>query len=329
MNNITLVQKYNKKFSKFLSKSLTRLYDKSLPSPTQKENEFVEELRNAFRRLPALETTDCCASEQQWINNANSLRQLILTGDPREFLRWHVISSAMFVKYADYISHEFKYLKKQSDWDNRWSIAVMETHIGHPVPYYQYPKSSANLIHHAYHLAIFEQITGINLSDIDFIFEFGGGYGSMCRLNHNIGFTGKYIIYDMPAFSALQRFFLKSIGVNVLTVDSFTPQISGALCVSEIQQLNNILLDDTDSKNSLFIGTWSISEVPYSIRDSILPLISGFHTFLIAYQDRFQETDNIAFFKQWTANQDSIEWCDWAIEHMPGNRYLMGRKKAK
>jgi len=324
-----LAQKYNKKFNKFLSKSLAMLYDKSLPSPTQKENELVEELRAAFRQLPVLDSTGCCASERQWINNANSLRQLILTDDPREFLRWHVISSAMFVKYAGYISHEFKYLKQQSDWNSRWSKAVMETHIGHPVPYYKYPKSSANLIHHAYHLAIFEQIAGIKLNDIDFVFEFGGGYGSMCRLNHNIGFTGKYIIYDMPAFSALQRFFLKSIGVNILIADNFTTQVSGALCISEIQQLSNILSNDMRSKKSLFIGTWSISEAPYSLRDSILPLVSGFHTFLIAYQDRFQEADNIAFFKQWAATHENIEWYDRAIEHLPGNRYLMGRKKVK
>lgn len=324
-----LVQKYNRKISKFLSKSLTRLYDKSLPLPTQKENELVEELRTAFRELPVLDTTNCCDSERQWINNANNLRQLVLTEDPREFLRWHVISSAMFVKYADYVSNELKYLKQQSDWDSRWSKAVMETHIGHPIPYYKYPKSSANLIHHAYHLATFEKITGINLNDIDFIFEFGGGYGSMCRLNHNLGFNGKYIIYDMPAFRALQRFFLKSVGVNILVAGNSKPQKSGALCISEVQQLSSVLSNDIHLKKSLFIGTWSISEVPYSLRDSILPLISGFHTFLIAYQDRFKEADNVTFFKKWADTQDNIDWYDRAIEHMPGNRYLIGRKKVK
>jgi len=324
-----LIEKYKKKFNKFLNKSLTKLYDKSLPLPTQREKELVEELKKAFQQLPVLETTDCCASEQQWINNANILRQLVLNEDPQEFLRWHVISSSMFVKYASYISPEYKYLKKQSDWDNRWSKAVVETHIGHPVLYYQYPKSSANLIHHAYHLAVFEQRTGINIRDIDFIFEFGGGYGSMCRLNYNLGFTGKYIIYDIPAFNALQNFFLKSIGVNVLNFENFAHQTNGAFCTSKIQQLEQILSNSINSKNTLFIGTWSISETPYKIRDLILPVISGFRTFLIAYQERFQETDNVAFFKQWIAAQNDIEWDDRAIEHMPGNRYLMGRKKVK
>jgi hypothetical protein len=322
-----LIQKYQKKLNEYFSKSLTKLYDKPLPSLTQEESRFIEELRSDFQKLPVLISVGSSASERQWIDNSNTLRNLVLNEDPREFLRWHVISSSMFVKYGGYINHEYKYLSQQSDWDSRWSKAVVETHTGHPLPYYQYPKSSANLIHHAYHLAIFEQKTGINLSDVDFILEFGGGYGSMCRLAYNLDFSGKYIIYDIPAFNALQKFFLKSIGIKVLAFENFTQQTRGVFCISDNQHLEQILSKDSVYKKTLFIGTWSISETPYKIRDLILPLISDFHAFLIAYQERFHETDNTEFFKKWIAFQNSIEWYDWAIEHMPGNRYLMGRKK--
>ena len=54
-----------------------------------------------------------------------------------------------------------------------------------------------------------------DLSSSGVIVEFGGGYGSMCRLLHKLGFSGQYFIYDLPEFVALQRYFLKSIGMPV------------------------------------------------------------------------------------------------------------------
>jgi hypothetical protein len=37
--------------------------------------------------------------------------------------------------------------------------------------------------------------------------EFGGGYGALCLAVQSGGFTGQYVIFDLPVFS--QVFFLK------------------------------------------------------------------------------------------------------------------------
>ena len=322
-----LLQKWKKKLFRHIIKSLSALYDKPLASPTDREKQLVEELKTTFREFPILETANCPASEKEWYKNVNRLRELVLNNDPREFLRWHAISATMFTKYGSYVTPELKHLKSRPDWESRWCKIIKESSVGHPIPYWQYPSSSGNLIHHAYHLAKFEEETAISTNSINFVFEFGGGYGSMCRLLHNDGFRGEYVIFDLPAFSALQEFFLKSIGRTVHSVDSLKTAGNGIVCISDLEQLREILSSDFTVRNSVFIGTWSISEAPIHLRNLILPLTLSFSGFLISYQDQFEEVNNIDFFRNWKVAQRDIEWHEWEIEHMPKNRYLVGKRR--
>ena len=322
-----LLLKWEKKLFKKLKKSLSAMYDKPLSPPTQKERELVEELKNCFRNFQIPKTENPTASEREWLKNVNNLKKLILNDNPREFLRWHVISATMFAKYADYIYPELNYLKNQPNWIGYWSKIIKESPVGHPIPYWRYPHSSGNLIHHAYHLAKFEEKTGMKISAVNSIFEFGGGYGSMCRLIHNAGFSGRYIIFDFPAFSALQEYYLKSIGVKVCSMKSLKKEVGGVVCISDLEYLKEILSNDLKVDNSIFIATWSISEVPIKLRDMILPMTSSFGAFLIAYQDQFKEIDNTNFFRNWKHTYKDIEWHGWEIEHMPQNKYLIGKRK--
>lgn len=317
-----------KKLKRRFRKVMSARYDKPLAPPTAREKELLEELRATFRKFPVLKPAGSPPSEKEWLENANRLRELVLNDDPREFLHWDVILRTMSVTYAGYVTPELKYLKSRHDWRNRWSEAIKESLVGHPIPHWRYPISSGNLIHHAYHLAQFEEKTRLSVNDVNFIFEFGGGYGSMCRLLHNLGFQGKYVLFDLPKFSVLQRFFLKSIGAKVYSVDSFKTTQTGIFCISELEELKEILLYNIEPANSMFIATWSISEAPINLRNSILPLISRFQAFLIAYQNQFGEVNNIEFFRSWTTGQKDIEWSDWQIEHIPNNnRYLVGKRK--
>ncbi len=322
-----LLEKWQNKFLKQVKKLLSAIHDKPLAPVTDRERRLIEELRDAFGELAVPETISCTSSQRQWFNNVNRLRELVLREDPREFLRWHVISSTMFAKHASYVEAELNFLKSQPDWRNRWSKLIKESPVGHPTPYWRYPRSSGNLIHHAYHLAKFEEKTGIKADTFDSVFEFGGGYGSMCRLFYNAGFSGRYVIFDLPAFSALQEFFLKSAGIKGCSVEQLKKEILRCNCVSDIDQLREIVRNDFNTDNSLFVATWSISEAPVSLRDMILPLTSSFKAFLIAYQHRFQEIDNANYFRNWQDTHRKIEWHEWEIEHMPANRYLVGRQK--
>lgn len=257
----------------------------------------------------------------------NRLKALVLSDDPREFLRWDVIGYTMFVHSPGYVARELKYLRSRSDWASRWHAAIQESRVGHPLPYWRYPRSSGNLIHHAYHIAQFEEKTGTRIADMETIFEFGGGYGCMCRLVHEMGFRGRYIIFDLPGFSALQQFYLNSYGLNAHSTESFDSSKDGIVCLSDYESLEGLLNRTTDGRSAALIATWSLSETPTAFRESILSLTSEFEAFLISSQSHYKEVDNIEFFERWRNGRSDIDWSNWRIPHLGNNFYLMGKRK--
>lgn len=308
-----------------VNKLLTRRYHKPLELAAVDEEQLLKELRKEFRDLPQEDTTHCLPSEKAWRDYLNRIRDLVLNSNPREFLRWDVITGTMFVGNDRYIIEELNYLKQRSDWNTRWREAIAEVTAGNPLPFKKYPESSGNLIHHAYHISQFEEKTGVQVDSVNFVLEFGGGYGSMCRLFGNLGFKGKYVIFDFPHLTALQKYFLRSIGIAVHKFEHVQSAGHSVVCISDLEKLKMILSTYREEENSLFIATWSISETPMSFRDSVLSLVSNFNSYLIAYQDNFGEVNNMEYFEKYKSNhQNRIKWNHWEIRHLPGNTYLVG-----
>jgi hypothetical protein len=295
---------------------------------TPRELELVRELRDGCRRLPARPVSDDSQAANTWASLVNHFRHLVATEDPRQFLAWDHLHT-MFVGNADFVGPELEHLKSRGDWEGRWREAVRESEVGHPLRFPSYPQSSGNLLHHAYHLSQFEEATGARVDDFDMVFEFGGGYGSMCRLFHKLGFKGRYVIFDFAEFSLLQQFFLKSVGVPVRDVNALVAGEHGAATVSDPARLKELLPALTGkSRASLFVATWSLSETPAELRREVIPLTSGFNAFLLAYQERFGEMDNDQFFEEWKKSRPDVEWRGGPIEHLPGSSYLFGRARA-
>jgi len=303
-----------------------RTPNSALGPPTAEEQALMEELRESFGNLPDRLTDNCSPSEAEWSRNIARLRRLIRSQDPREFLTWDVIERTMFVTNAAYLSIELDYLMQHVDWNRMWRQAIREVNGGCPPRHAKYPESSGTLIHHAYHVAQLMDRTGIRVEDLALVVEFGGGYGSMCRLFRNLGCRGRYVIFDFPELSALQRFYLKLLEFNISTVNSREVESNSIACVSNIEELKLAIGNIVDLHNALFIATWSLSEAPVSVRNQILPMVADFGTFLIAYQRRFGEVDNVAFFQGWKQTHDKIDWNSWEIEHLPRNCYLVGRR---
>jgi len=290
--------------------------------------EHVARLKKEIAAIPVQDAENCCPSEKIWKQNMNELRQMVLSDNPGRFLNWDVILKTMFVGNARYIMKELSFLQKKTDWADRWKGAIRESAVGAPVPFLLYPRSSGNLIHQAYHLSKFEDAAEIHVTDIDFVFEFGGGYGSMCRLFYNMDFRGKYIIHDLPMFSSLQKFFLNSLGLPLLSEADSWGSAPGILCISEITELRKALERKREDNIDLFIGTWSLSETPEVVRREILRCAENFRYFLIGYQDHFGEMDNVRFFETWRHElQNKIQWEGAEIGHLPGSHYLFGKRE--
>lgn len=280
-------------------------------------------LRGAFAALPAL--ADKRDGEPRWLSNNRRLHELVLDDDPRRFLTWDVIQRTMVTGDAEFIGTELAFVRAARD-RARWDAAMCETPVGQPSPSPLYRESSGNLIHYAYHLRQFEANTGVTVEDHDVVFEFGGGYGGLCRLAHNLGFSGRYIIYDFPRFSHLQSFYLQSAGIPVVEPGSSRP---GAQCVSDAAMLTRALSGTRGRQ--MFIATWSLSEAPIDIREQILPLVERFDSFLIAYQGLFEGNDNVKFFADWSHRMAGVRWYGHQIDHIPNdyyrdNFYLIGSR---
>lgn len=224
----------------------------------------VEELREAFFRLPELEI----APVYTWQRHRRSLKSHVRRDDPLEFLRWSTLVATMFVGNAPYIVHEFEELNTK-----RWTDAIEEPWFGNAIPYEYARYTSGNLIHQAYHLKVFEDFSGIRINDLNSIYEFGGGYGAMALIARNLGFTGKYVIHDLPEFSLLQEFYLSNIGIEAELVTELPDQ------------------KDYD----LFIGCFSISETSLPFRERIFDAI---HTdaYMLVFQHVWEGINNDDYF---------------------------------
>jgi hypothetical protein len=294
--------------------------------PSYSDDPLAEKARLAFQGLSRGPHVSGEQAGKMWHKNTERLVDLAIHHDIKRFLQWDVVVETMVANNTSpYINNELAFLQRLPDWEERWEPALVESPVGTPAMFPSYPNSSGNLIHHAYHLAQLEKTNGIRVNELGHVFEFGGGYGSMCRLFYNLGFKGAYIIFDLPAFSELQRYFLGSIGLPVVPSDQMVPGDSLVACISGMDRLQEILPAYCDVGGSAFIAAWSFSESPLRIRNRLMPFLKGYQHIFIGYQDQFDDVDNRKFFGDWPTRFPDFSWKTWSIDHLAGCHYLIGK----
>jgi hypothetical protein len=260
-----------------------------LAAPTPIERSLISELRSGCAALPIEATEGRTPNAADWATAMNRLRHLALHADPRAFLRWDVIIERMAVRHSPITPHELSLLQALPDWDSRWKSAIRECEAGRPFRYEGHPESSEPLIQTAYALSQLESLAGRPVEEWDSVIEFGGGFGSLCRLMHRLGFRGRYVIFDLPPFTLLQRYFLRSAGI----MRDGGERIS---LTSDLTTLERHVAELRPDAWSMFVACWSLSETPLALRERIRPLVERIGRYAIAYQERYGEVDNVDFF---------------------------------
>jgi hypothetical protein len=179
------------------------------------------------------------------------------------------------------------------------------------LPLLFYPRSSANLVHHAYQVATLERALTIRVDAFRTVFEFGGGYGSLARMFGRLGFKGKYYLVDLPEMIALQGFFFSSIAS-----EESLPEVESVFAGEAFQ----VPIEDP----SLFIALWSLSETPLETRTQWLPMMRRFTAVLIGYQSRHEDLDNREWVETLTGADSGFTWVHREFPSLPGNGYLIG-----
>jgi len=306
-----------------VNKIRRKLSRRQLQPPTRAETELIDKLRRTIATLPQLDSTESLEPAQRiWTGFRAQIRDSLLTQDPRRFPEFNEIKATMFVDHPPYIAHELRALRTSAAWEKRWRHALCESSTV-PAPACPYfPASSGTLIHHAFHLHTFERATKHDVSQFHTILEFGGGYGGMCRLVHELGFHGKYFIFDLPEFSALQEFYLRANGIPIADMDNGEP---GAVCFSDFALFEGL---NRANPPDLFVAMWSLSETRFDFRRAVLGVMRP-RDWLIAYQHGFDGLDNASFFDAWRNERPEWTWQHIALEHMPGrNSYLVATPSA-
>ena len=188
---------------------------------------------------------------------------------------------------------------------------MIEDNVGNPVRYFLYPKSSGNKINHVYHLSVLSEYSQINLKKINYVFEFGGGYGCMARIFSKINQKIKYICFDTYCVNLIQFYYLKYNNKNVKYY-LFDTEIVNLLQYYYLKHNNldvgfdhqkKIVLKNKFNKinksfknNSLFIANWSLSETPINFRKRIISIMKKYKYVLISFQENFENINNKKYF---------------------------------
>ena len=287
---------------------------RGLAPPSPAERALIDELRAGCRALPVEDASRGTPNEVDWATAMNRLRHLVLHADPRAFRRWDVIVERMAVHHSPATPIELAALQARPDWESRWRRAIRECDAGRPFPYAGWPESSESSIQTAYTLARLETLAGRPVSEWDAVIEFGGGFGNLCRLAHQLGFRGRYVIFDLAPFTLLQRFFLRSAGVLREGDDRI-------VLTSDIAELEGHAAALPRAAWSMFVACWSLSETPLALRERIRPLVERVGRYAVVYQERYGEVDNVEYFtNRWLRGTRHTQ----RIVHRAGDHLLVG-----
>lgn len=278
------------------------------------ERRLIDELRADCGALPVAPIVGGTANANDWATAMNRLRHLTLHADPRAFLRWDVIIERMAVRHSPITPIELAALQARPDWASRWEPAIRECAAGRPFRYVGWQESSEPLIQTAYALSRLETLVGRPVTEWDSVIEFGGGFGSLCRLMHQLGYRGRYIIFDLPPFTLLQRYYLRSAGIMRERDDR-------VVLTSELAQLDRYVAELSADEWAMFVACWSLSETPLELRARIRPLVDRIGRYAIAYQERYGEVDNVDYFtRDWLHGTRRAQ----RITHRDGDHFLVG-----
>lgn len=179
-----------------------------------------------------------------------------------------------------------------------------------------------NSIHHLHHLMRFEQVTGRKIGNFRNVVEFGGGYGNMARVVHNIGGCKTYSIIDLMLFSCIQSVFLSTVaGCEHVAFDDGGKNESVTFLLHPLFSAR----EPATLNGELFISTWALSESTSAAYEWVVAHDwFGASNLLLAYNEHW---------KPWPENEleTSLSAQGWhvareAIPFLPGSFYLFATR---
>ena len=295
-----------------LQKLCFRLYDVTFGRRNfHKPRGFSSESVNKFL-AETISTKEKSISLEHWDAITLQIRHQI-ERDGQNFLRNTWVRNALHPNQFYFSYQYYKYLRQFASKEVL-SEECADIGLGNPLKDAFLKNASPASLKHRFLLKKMEVDLGVSLSTLAKVVEFGGGYGSTCRVA-KVNLTLRDLdwnIIDLPVMLSLQRAYLRdSCGEDCLKTISFFNDFKSV----------------TVPENSLFMATWSLSETPLSLRYEIEVWLKQFDYVFIAFQERYEHIDNLAHFKRYGQffedHTVSLEMCDI----YPGHYYLKATRR--
>lgn len=258
---------------------------------------------------------------ESWLQNITSLESYFVSKMSGDFIANEVINGTMVFTNRDIHKIELKNIL--GTFGMPAFAEVISKGLNSTFLYGKSRRSTLiNSTHHLHHLMRFEQLTGVKVSAIDSVVEFGGGYGNMARIVQNLGGGNTYSIVDLLLFSCIQFAFLSTVaGNNQVVLDSNNVRHDAKIL------LHPLFRTDTPTKlrGNLFLSTWALSESTRAAYDWVTTSDwFGANNLLLAYNEHW---------KPWHENEleQSLASNGWniskeAIPFLPGSFYLFATR---
>jgi hypothetical protein len=147
--------------------------------------------------------------------------------------------------------------------------ALHEDYAGDPALAFPRHRASANSVHQLYHLARYEEATGMRARDFPTVVEWGGGYGSLARIFRRLpGGPQTYSIVDLPLLSCLQWLYLSTVlGPDEVRL---LERSGDAIEDRKINLVPLGLAGPELPRGELFVSTWALSESSRNAQDAVV-----------------------------------------------------------
>ena len=168
--------------------------------------------------------------------------------------------------------------------------------------------------------AVYRKImnTFFDISSINHVTDFGGGYGNNCRVWNNLGYEGHFTMVDLPEVVEIQRHYISNV----------IPEAS----VSYETDMSKVKIN---KPKSLFFATYSISETSLDVRSKAMPYIRDHDYIFIAHNSSFpvygehNRVNNEDYFSKMKNDfSEQFKFFDFTDRLYKKNAsYVIGRKK--
>lgn len=252
---------------------------------------------------------------EMWKVYHDQIEKLIENEGFENCLQWKPILKAVFVGNAPHIRAKARIMFSEGNLFPRRLTnkqLVLEPGIGNPSRLPDHPFTSGTRVNMLWHIRNLKLIFKDDLSSYDGIFEFGGGYGCLCEMVYQLGFSGKYFLYDVPTMTKIQKWYTSQFGL-------MNPD-----CISDLREVSF-----PENSKKAFVGMMSYTEIPMEERKKVEPIIFNSDMIFIAFATQYSGMDNnryIAYISErlqlngyTTQVRDIDEW-------RKGKKYFYARK---